>query len=228
MGMDQEKYWDRAASEKEFTTPFEMNIFNRHVLKTARILDVGCGYGRVTNELYQSGFKYIQGVDYSQKMIERGSCLYPHLSLEKSRLPFDFKDQIFDAVILVAVLTCIVEDKSQNALLQEIVRILKPGGVLYINDFLLNHDQRNVQRYDAFKFAGNPYGVFELDEGAVLRHHDPGHVHQLIADFDTLVFKPCVYTTMNRNTSNGFYFLGRLKKIPAPKCKFVAQAQPIK
>lgn len=213
MNMNQETYWDQAALEKEFTTPFRMAVFKRHVMQKAHILDVGCGYGRVANELYQSGFKHVQGVDYSQKMIERGHRLYPHLSLRKSTSPFDFKDQSFDAVILVAVLTCIIEDKDQQSLIQDIVRVLKPGGVLYINDFLLNFDQRNIQRYTTFKDVYKTYGVFELDEGAVLRHHAKEYLEGLLSDFDVLESESCVYTTMNKHTSNGVCFMGRLKTI---------------
>lgn len=212
MGMDQEIYWDQAALEKDFTTPFRMDVFKHHVVKTADILDVGCGYGRVTNELYQEGYKNIQGVDYSQKMIERGQCLYPHLSLKKSSYPFDCEDQTYDAVILVAVLTCIVEDEIQNSLMREIARVLKPNGFLYINDFLLNQDARNIRRYNAFKNIHKTYGVFELDEGAVLRHHAKDYLLGLTSEFDILKFETCVYTTMNKHSSNGFCFMGKLKK----------------
>lgn len=38
-------------------------------------------------------------------------------------------------IILFAVLTCITEDEKQNALINEIKRVLKPGGIIYINDF---------------------------------------------------------------------------------------------
>jgi len=212
MNMNQEDYWDQAALTKEFTTPFRRDVFARHVTKKARILDVGCGYGRVANELYQSGFEQIQGIDYSQQMIEKGHGLYPHLWLKKGSSPFEFADHSFDAVILVAVLTCIVEDTAQQSLIQDIVRVLKPGGVLYINDFLLNHDVRNIQRYDQFKDVHHTYGVFELDEGAVLRHHSTEYLEGLLSDFDVLEFETCVYATMNRHTSNGFCFMGQLEK----------------
>ncbi len=48
----------------------------------------------------------------------------------------------------------------------EIQRVLRPHGSLYINDFLINHDQRNVDRYNVFKEIYGTYGVFRLDEGA--------------------------------------------------------------
>ena len=54
----------------------------------------------------------------------------------------------------------------------EIRRVLRPGGILYVNDFLLFTDDRNKARYEKFNNKYGEYGVFELPEGAVCRHHD--------------------------------------------------------
>jgi len=211
MKNDQKTYWDMAASTKEFTTPFAMDEFCRHVAKTDRILDVGCGYGRVVNTLFNAGFTNVCGVDYASKMIDRGARCYPHLDLQTGSRPFAFKDNTFDAVLLVAVLTCMVDDKEQKAMIREIQRLLRPGGILYVNDFLLNTDARNLQRYQEFESRYQTYGVFELAEGAVLRHHHEAYLKELMSPFDSVAFVRCTYTTMNQHTANGFYYLGRLK-----------------
>ncbi len=211
MIMNQQTYWDKAASKKEFTTLFQMDVFKLYVPRESVILDVGCGYGRTLNELYQEGFKKSFGIDFSQKMIEKGKHLYPYLDLKKCSTVFPFDDNTFDAVVLVAVLTCMVKNKDQELLMVEIQRVLKPNGILYINDFLINKDQRNVDRYNAFKEIYGIYGVFELDEGAQLRHHTKDHLFDLTQNFKTREFETIVYTTMNKHTSNGFYYLGKLK-----------------
>ena len=209
--MNQQTYWDKAASQKKFTTPFRMDRFKLCVPEESMILDAGCGYGRTLNELYQEGFKKICGIDFSKKMIERGKCLYPYLDLKKCTTTFPFEDNTFDAVVLIAVLTCIVKDEDQGRLMDEIERVLKPHGILYINDFLINKDQRNIERYNAFQKTYGTYGVFELDEGAELRHHTTDHLFYLAKNFETREFEKLVYTTMNKHTSNGFYYLGKLK-----------------
>ena len=211
MIMNQQTYWDKAASKKEFTTPFQMDVFKLYVSRESFILDVGCGYGRTLNELYQEGFKKSCGVDFSQKMIERGKHLYPYLDLKKCSPVFPFDDNTFDAVVLIAVLTCMVKNKDQELLMGEIQRVLSPHGSLYINDFLINHDQRNMDRYNVFKEVYGTYGVFELDERAQLRHHTTDHLFNLTRNFETRKFETIVYTTMNKHTSNGFYYLGKLK-----------------
>jgi ubiquinone/menaquinone biosynthesis C-methylase UbiE len=209
---DQEKYWDKVAEEKEFPTPFQIEKFEKYVLKENEILDVGCGYGRTLNELYNHGFKNLTGIDYSQGMINRGLRLYPYLNLIKNdgeRIPF--LDNEFDAVILLAVLTSSYKDEEQQNIISEISRVLNDDGVLYINDYFINQDERNLKRYQKYKDKYGIYGVFKLSEGAVFRHHTEKHILKLTKDFQELVFEKTVYDTMNGHESNGFYYIGKKK-----------------
>ncbi|MBI5680426.1 MAG: class I SAM-dependent methyltransferase [Methanobacterium sp.] len=228
---DQEKYWDNVAEEKEFPTPFQIEEFEKCVsneMKTlensmnfrcpenrrfSRILDVGCGYGRTLNELYNHGFKNLTGIDYSQGMINRGLRLYPDLNLIKTDgelIPFP--DNKFDAVILLAVLTSSYKDEEQENLISEISRVLKDNGILYINDYLINQDKRNLKRYNDYKNKYGIFGVFQLPEGAVFRHHTKNHILKITEGFKELIFQKTVYDTMNGNKSNGFYYIGELNK----------------
>src|ERR1051326_4217048 len=90
-------------------------------------------------------------------------------------------DHSFHAVLLFTVLTCIPEDDGQRALLAEIRRVLRPGGLLYISDLLINSDARNVERYQGHAEEYGMYGVFELPQGAVVRHHQEEWIKQLTA-----------------------------------------------
>jgi len=207
---DQEKYWDRVAEEKEFPTPFQMKEFEKFISREMKILDLGCGYGRVLNELYKHGYKNLTGIDYSEGMIKRGLRLYPYLNLIKNdgeRIPFPDND--FDSVILIAVLTSSYKDEEQENLISEISRVLNDGGILYINDYLINEDKRNIKRYNKYKDKYGTYGIFELPEGAVFRHHTEEHVQKLNEVFEQLLFKKTVYDTMNGHKSNGFYCILR-------------------
>lgn len=208
--MDQKDYCNNA-SNKQFTTPFQNEKFMKYVQKTAKIIDVGCGYGRTLKRLYDLGYKNLIGIDFSEKMIEKGKNLYPYLDLQVKRTNYiDFEDNSADAVILFGVLTCIVNNTEQIALLEEIHRILKPNGILYINDFLLNTDERNIERYNQFKDKYQ-YGIFELPEGAILRHHDINWINKSLEHFEKLELEKTVFETMNGHKSNGFYYFGRKK-----------------
>ncbi len=206
----QKEYWNSVADTKEFTTPMQSAVFCRYVNRDAAILDVGCGYGRVLSELHALGFRNLCGIDFSEKLIARGKRQFPYLDLRVMESEIiDFPDASLDAVLLCAVLTCIVADRDQEALIAEIRRVLKPGGLLYVNDFLLNTDLRNRKRYAAWEQVYGTYGIFELPEGAVLRHHDRSHIRKLLSAFRELESEEVVYQTMNGHTSNGFYFAGR-------------------
>lgn len=206
----QKEYWNSVADTKEFTTPMQSAVFCRYVNRDAAILDVGCGYGRVLSELHTLGFRNLCGIDFSEKLIARGKRQFPYLDLRvMENETIDFPDASLDAVLLCAVLTCIVADRDQEALIAEIRRVLKPGGLLYVNDFLLNTDLRNRKRYAAWEQVYGTYGIFELPEGAVLRHHDRAHIRKLLSGFRELESEEVIYQTMNGHTSNGFYFAGR-------------------
>ncbi|EPY2283561.1 class I SAM-dependent methyltransferase [Clostridium sporogenes] len=208
--MEQKAYWNDVAHKKEFTTPFHFKEFAKYVRKDARILDVGCGYGRTLEQLYQNGYKNLIGIDFSEKMIQRGKKQYPYLDLRvKLQDSIELKSESCDAVILFAVLTCIINNQEQLKLLKDIERVLKPGGILYINDFLLNTDERNVSRYNIFVEKYQKYGVFELSDGAIVRHHHINWVEKCVNSFEKLSLNQVVYTTMNGNKSNGYYYLGR-------------------
>jgi len=212
--LTQEEYWDSVAEKKEFTTPFQIELFKNVVPKEARILDVGCGYGRTLQELYLSKFTNLSGIDISKKMIDKGTKLYPKITLKKyDNFKFPFENNSFDAVILLAVLTCIISNNEQEKLIDEIQRVLKDDGILYINDFLINSDQRNIDRYKRYESKYNKYGIFELSEGVVLRHYTKVRIGELLSNFENIVFESVIYTTMNGHKSNGLSYIGRKCKI---------------
>ncbi len=207
--MEQKEYWDSVSASKEFTTPFDEEAFVSCTRKEDFVLDVGCGYGRILALLQDLGYEELHGADFSIGMIERGIRLHPELDLrlmEHGTIPY--ADKTADAVILFAVLTCIASDEEQRDLIQEIRRVLKPGGILYINDFLLNDDARNLARYEK-GMEGMPYGVFVLPEGAVVRHHTREHFEKLLQEFTPVYERENIFTTMNGNKSRGIALIAR-------------------
>lgn len=192
--------------DKTFTTPFMMDVFREHVPLDAHILDFGCGYGRTLAELSDAGYAALTGLDFSQSLVERGRAEHPGLDLiayPGGQLPFP--DNSFDAAVMLGVFTCMAETKTQAEALMEIRRVLRPGGVLYINDFLINRDKRNLDRYKLGQDKHGIYGIFDLPDGGVMRHHDRNHMEALFFDFDILVFEETVFDTMNGHQSDGFY-----------------------
>ncbi|MFJ8157921.1 class I SAM-dependent methyltransferase [Streptomyces sp. NPDC094468] len=133
----------------------------------ARILDYGCGYGRVMAELSDHGYSDVSGVDPSAALIGRGRTLRPRLRLSVLESPphLACAPAAFDAVLLFAVLTCIPDNEAQQALVTELDCVLAPGGLLYVSDLLLQHDERNRDRYAAHDALHPPHPVRGLHHG---------------------------------------------------------------
>ena len=53
--MDNREYWDMVANDKNFTTPFQSDLFKKYVDINKSVLDIWCGYGRTLKELYDLG-----------------------------------------------------------------------------------------------------------------------------------------------------------------------------
>jgi SAM-dependent methyltransferase len=132
---DQTTFWSRAAGTKTFTHPLDDARFSKALARDARILDFGCGQGRLRAEFQRIGFTHITGVDSSPEMIRAARARLPGIDFavnDGGRLPF--ADGSFDAVTLFAVLTCIPDDAAQKNLLAEFKRTLRLGGLLLISD----------------------------------------------------------------------------------------------
>ena len=102
--------------------------------KLYRVLDVGCGLGKVTVYLAQNGLN-VMGIDISPRLIDlaRKKAAEKNIPLhfeviELSKLMVDEK---FDAVLFAGVLEHI-DDEEQ--LMRDAQRVLKEGGKIIITD----------------------------------------------------------------------------------------------
>jgi SAM-dependent methyltransferase len=204
---DQSDYWDRGAA-KTFTHPLS-DDFLAALHPGDRILDYGCGYGRSLAELAGLGFTNTVGVDFSREMIARGRREQPRLDLRHiATATLDEPDGRFDAALILAVLTCIVGDDEQAVVVQELRRLLRPGGVLFISDMPLQGDERNRVRY-AEGAAHGPYGTFDTGDGGIVRHHAEDHMKSWLVGFEPISAKRIDLTTMHGNPATGVQLVAR-------------------
>jgi ubiquinone/menaquinone biosynthesis C-methylase UbiE len=204
------QYWNKVAPEKSFSHPLRADWLGHHLNTDARILDVGCGYGRTLKELAHARFSRCVGLDFSAAMLARCRSEAPAASLIRNdgeSLPL--QSESVDAVLLFAVLTCIPDSGKQKALIDEARRVLRPQGLLYISDLLINKDERNQKRYAEHANKFGCFGVFELPEGVVVRHHSEDWMAEITRPFEQLKYEPFTVTTMNGNASAAFQYLGR-------------------
>ena len=110
-------------------------IRNLSLKKGERVLDIACGQGFFSRELYKQGAE-VSGVDISKKLIkiaEKNSPrqIYFH-STNVSTMPM-FENNYFDKVVCKSVLYTFTRDE-QRRILKEFYRILKPGGKIVISN----------------------------------------------------------------------------------------------
>ena len=93
------------------------------------VLDAGCGTGLVGEILYKNNFRNIDGVDFSQEMlnIAHQKNIYQSLKLVDLTKKLDYENNSFDAVICAGTFTC---GHVGPEALREMVRITKQGGYI--------------------------------------------------------------------------------------------------
>lgn len=113
-------------------------LLKGRIVPGMRVLDAGCGSGRNLVYLLKSGFE-VCGVDESDGSVARtrqlATELAPHLSLESFRVEpverMSFADAGFDVVISSAVLHFARDEEQWQAMVSEMWRVLKPGGIFF-------------------------------------------------------------------------------------------------
>lgn len=134
--MNKSRTFDRAANYYDQTRlllepieKFGIPAIHDVIGSGARLLEVGCGTGRMSVPLLERGVNLV-GCDLSVPMMERFREKYPSARIAQADAAYlPFPDQHFDAVLTVHVLHLI---PAWRAVLHEIQRVLKPGGA-YLN-----------------------------------------------------------------------------------------------
>lgn len=118
--------WQEFIEVKPFLTP------------QSHVLDIGCGNGRLLAWLQQvcPTINYV-GIDNATNLLAIAQQQFPeHTFLTASMLQLPLPDQQFDIVACVAALQHIPSTYYRLRALQEMYRVVKPDGVL----FMLNWD----------------------------------------------------------------------------------------
>ncbi|MFT5502786.1 MAG: SAM-dependent methyltransferase [Gammaproteobacteria bacterium] len=106
------------------------SLFARHVPSNeAIILDAGCGTGNMAQVLYQTGYKFIDGLDPSFGMLEiaRKKEVYRDLYPLFLASTIDIADESYDAIVAAGVLT---HGHAPPESLDGLLRVMKPKAVM--------------------------------------------------------------------------------------------------
>ena len=122
-----------------------LNAFKKHGiynLEGKQILDVGCGAGNILSEYIEYGAdpKNIFGVDILDEDLKKANSRYPYFGLlcgNCQTLPFP--DNYFDIVTQYTVFTSILNYEIKKCVASEMLRVLKPRGLIVFYDFWPNN-----------------------------------------------------------------------------------------
>lgn len=112
------------------------------------VLDAATGRGDFIHVLKQNLRSYVQiiGVDASDKMVDFAQRSFPENDVEIYQMDLEalsYEDASFDLVCLSNSLHHI---RDLDAVLQELLRVLKPGGTLLINEMYCDGEQSEPQK----------------------------------------------------------------------------------
>lgn len=127
---DYNKIADIFAQKRDWIPP-DFTILEQYINKGERILDLGCGNGRLKKVVGNKADYY--GVDVSEKLIEIAKERYPDGEFFLAEgLSLPFKDSFFDKVFCLAVFHHIPSKKFRRDFLKEIKRVLIPGAQIVL------------------------------------------------------------------------------------------------
>ena len=134
-------------------------VFDAHPFKSGTVLDVGCAWGRMFPIYHSKGLR-VSGVDISEAMVRAAKDTFDgaqgieHLEVATAEsLPFE--DGAFDNLVCVAVF----DATYQHLALAEFLRVLKPGGRLYLtgkSDSYAKDDELAIEAEKGARRKGHP------------------------------------------------------------------------
>jgi SAM-dependent methyltransferase len=111
-------------------------IVSRAGLRSAKVLDVGCGTGRLSLALADEQGARVWGVDVSPEMLAVARAKAPRIRFKQARAEaLPFKDGWFEAVVFWLVAHLVV----RAAAFAEARRVLTPGGRVAVVSFHESH-----------------------------------------------------------------------------------------
>lgn len=132
-----DSFADKFSQSRKSFYWFSINEFKKYTKSGDKILDVGCGGGRVFSQLKELGidFDYV-GIDNSQGMITEAIKANPGGKFHiMDMTSLCFSDESFDQIWVIASFHHLQSRSERVKALSEFKRVLKPGGLVCMTNW---------------------------------------------------------------------------------------------
>ena len=175
--IDYTKYYTQSIN----TAKWVADYFSKYIhLKNKKILDWGCGPGRVIRHLPTAIGNECEyyGTDYNKKTIDWCSINLPGINFNcnslEAKLPYE--DNFFDAIYGISIFTHLSEELHYDWY-TELHRILKPNGILFL-----------TTQGDNFKSKLIPSEVIRYDNNELIVRGKVKEGHRMFSAFQPTEF----------------------------------------
>ena len=164
-------YTTEIASDKLISdNPIHQRLLKAYIASKpfvrGKLLEIGCGEGRGVEILMPLVDEYL-GLDKIQEVIDTLKKKYPHAKFRQAVIPpfSEIEDDSFDSIVSFQVIEHI---KNDHLFLEEIFRVLKPGGTAIISTPNIKHTlSRNpwhIREYTPKQLEDLCKGIFDKVE----------------------------------------------------------------
>lgn len=117
----------------------ELSVVIPYIQDGFKILDLGCGHGRMLKLLESSGKKFdYTGVDFSQGLIAEARRQFPERNFQLADMHhLDFAPQSFDLICAVASFHHLQFKSEREKILADVYQWLQPGGYFFMTNWNL-------------------------------------------------------------------------------------------
>jgi len=197
----------------KFTSPLVPKKFLKFIKKEDKILDLGCGYGRVLEYLYQESYRNLTGIDPSKKLIQRARLNLKSKNISGINLKVgtikDIKKEKFKVIIICAVIEYIPTAQERIKFVSLLSRLLQKDGLVYIETFV--RDNKNKKLYKKATEKGFSFGSLILPDKKLILFHDSylGIDYLFKNKFKKVLSKKTSFSTWTGKKTEGYEVLFR-------------------
>jgi SAM-dependent methyltransferase len=163
---DYSRFLDFAGGQNLFVNIADDIEAQTGLVSGKRVLDVGCAYGYLTDELANRGAD-VTGIDISGYAMAEAQSLFPALDfVQADFLLSSLPKNEFDLTVVCGVIECMNNDAEIDAFIQEIGRVTHPTGIMYglisYDDSDPIYQNKTAAEWEAVLNAGLP-GPYDFD-----------------------------------------------------------------